>query len=51
LTIAFLSIIYWKNEREIIQINIASEYREQDIQNELNDVVPLANIEHKQNNS
>lgn len=51
LAIAFLSIIYWKNEREIIQINIASEYREQGIQNELNDVVPLATIENKQNNS
>lgn len=41
LTIAFLSIIYWKKEREIIQINIASEYREQGIQNDLNDVEPL----------
>lgn len=42
LAIAFLSIIYWKNEREIIQINISSEYREQGIQNDINDVVPIS---------
>ena len=42
LAIAFLSIIYWKNKREIIQINIASEYQEQGIQNDLNDVKPLS---------
>lgn len=41
LALAFLSVIYWKNEREVIQINIASEYREQGIQNDLNDVVSL----------
>lgn len=42
LSIAFLSIIYWKEEREIIQIDIASEYREQGIQNDLNDIKPLS---------
>jgi len=42
LTIAFLSIIYWKNEREVIQINVASEFREQGIQNDINDVEPLS---------
>lgn len=42
LAITFLSIIYWKNEREIIQINVASEFREQGIQNDLNDVEPLS---------
>lgn len=42
LTIAFLSVIFWKNEREIIQINIASEFREQGIQNDINDVEPLS---------
>ena len=41
LTIAFLSVLYWKDKREIIQINIASEYREQGIQNDLNDVKSL----------
>lgn len=42
LSIAFLSVIFWKNEREIIQINIASEFREQGIQNDINDVEPLS---------
>lgn len=47
LAIAFLSIIYWKNEREIIQINVASEFREQGIQNDINDVEPLSTREEK----
>jgi len=47
LAIAFLSIIYWKNEREIIQINVASEFREQGIQNDINDVEPLSTIYEK----
>lgn len=47
LTIAFISIIYWKNEREIIQINVASELREQGIQNDINDVEPLSTREEK----
>jgi hypothetical protein len=51
LSIAFLSIIYWKNERDIIQINIASEYREQGIQNDINDVKPLSTNDDKQEKS
>jgi hypothetical protein len=47
LSIAFLSIIYWKNEREIIQINVASEFREQGIQNDINDVGPLSTRQEK----
>ena len=47
LAIAFLSIIYWKEEREIIQINIASEFREQGIQNDINDVEPLTDRKNK----
>lgn len=39
--ILFLSTIYWKNDREIIQIDLASEYKEQGIQTLLNDVNPL----------
>ena len=42
LTIAFLSVIYWKKEREIIQIDIASEFREKGIQNDINDVEPIS---------
>lgn len=47
LTIAFLSIVYWKKEREIIQINVASEFREQGIQNDINDVEPLSTRQEK----
>ena len=42
LTIAFLSIIYWKKDRKIIQMNIASEYKEQGIQSDINDIEPLS---------
>lgn len=38
LSISFLSVIYWKNERRMVQIDIASEFREQGIQNDINDV-------------
>lgn len=40
-TIAFLTLIIYKNDREIVQVNIASRYREQGIQNSLNDIEPL----------
>jgi hypothetical protein len=43
ISIAFLSVIYWKNDRDIIQINIASEFREHGIPNDINDIVPLQN--------
>lgn len=42
LTIAFLSVIYWKKDRNIIEINIASEYKEQGIQSDMNEVAPLS---------
>lgn len=41
LTISFLSIISWRNERDIIQVNITSEFKEQGIQNDINDIDPL----------
>lgn len=41
ITIAFHAIIYWKKEREIIQFNISSQYKEQGIEDDLNDVTPL----------
>ncbi len=44
-SILFRSNIYWKTDSEIIQINIASEYREQGIQNGLNDIEPLQSRE------
>ena len=43
ISIAFLTAIYWKNDREVIQIDIASKYEEQGIQNNLNEVEPLQN--------
>lgn len=47
LAISFLSIIYWKTEREIIQINIASDYIEQGIQSDINDVEQLSSKDEK----
>jgi len=41
IAISFLSVIYWKDNREIIQISIASEFREQGIQNDINDIESL----------
>jgi len=41
ITIAFLAVIFWKKEREIIQINIASMYREQGVQSDINAIEPL----------
>jgi hypothetical protein len=41
LAIIFSSVIFWDDKREVIQINIASEYREQGIQNEIGEVDPM----------
>ena len=43
LAIDFLSILYWKKERDVVQISIASKYKEQGIQNDLTDIIPLRN--------
>lgn len=40
-SIAFLSVLYWKNDRNIIQLDIASVFKEQGIQNDINDIEPL----------
>lgn len=39
--IAFLFVIRWKNDRKVIQIDIASQYKEQGIQNDVNEIEPL----------
>lgn len=39
--IAFIWTIYWRNDRDVIEINIATQYREQGIQNDINDIEPL----------
>ncbi|MHB1107484.1 MAG: hypothetical protein ACYCZ2_14105 [Lutibacter sp.] len=41
ITIAFKTIIIWKNQRNVIQLNIYSRYKEQGIINELKDVKAL----------
>jgi hypothetical protein len=43
LAISFISVIYWRNDREIIQINLESEFREQGIQSDINEIDPLSN--------
>ncbi len=41
LTIAFKTVIIWKNMRNVVQINIFSPYSEQGILNNPNDIEPL----------
>lgn len=41
LTIAFKTVIIWKNIRNVVQINIFSSYSEQGILNNLNDIEPV----------
>ncbi|MCB2221579.1 MAG: hypothetical protein KQI35_14370 [Bacteroidetes bacterium] len=41
IAITFLSTIYWKNERNVVQINLASEFEEQGIENSINDIEPI----------
>lgn len=41
ITIAFKTIITWKNQRNVIQLNIYSQFREQGIVSELKDVKAL----------
>jgi hypothetical protein len=41
LTIAFHSVIYWKKDRKVVQVNIASEYKEQGIQSYINEIEPI----------
>ena len=43
IALSFLSVIHWKDSREVIQINITSEFREQGIPNNINDIEPLGN--------
>lgn len=43
LALAFLSVIHWKDSREVVQISVNTEYREQGIPNVLNDIIPFEN--------
>lgn len=47
-TIAFLAIIYWRKQRDIVQISIASKFREQGIQNDLSEIEPLKKVSKKE---
>jgi len=50
IAISFLSVIYWKNDRDVVQVNIASEFKEQGIQNDINDIEPLSKKASSQQN-
>ncbi len=41
ITIAFLAIIYWRKDRDIVQIGLASEYKEQGIENTIDEIEPF----------
>lgn len=41
ITIAFKTLVIWKNKRNVIQLNIYSQFREQGILSELNDIKAL----------
>ncbi|WP_037317956.1 hypothetical protein [Salegentibacter sp. Hel_I_6] len=41
ITVAFLAIIYWRKERDIVQIGLSSEYKEQGIENTVDEIKPL----------
>jgi|26BtaG_2_1085354.scaffolds.fasta_scaffold00262_9 hypothetical protein len=40
-TIAFLAIIYWRKDRDIVQIKLTSEFKEQGIQNTIEEIEPI----------
>lgn len=43
-TIAFLAIIYWRKERDIVQIGLVSEFKEQGIENTIDEIEPFKKI-------
>ncbi|WP_394774035.1 hypothetical protein [Flavobacterium sp.] len=45
-TIAFLAIIHWKEERDVIQINLNSQFKEQGIQTNINELDILRNDDY-----
>jgi hypothetical protein len=47
-TIAFLAIIYWRKERDIVQVGLASEFKEQGIQNTVDEIEPLKKSSDKE---
>lgn len=49
ITIAFLALIYWRKNRNIVQVGIASEYKEQGIQSSIDEIEPLKKTSKKDN--
>ncbi|TXJ27625.1 MAG: hypothetical protein E6Q24_07255 [Chitinophagaceae bacterium] len=41
IALIFLADLYWQKERKVIQVNIASRFKEEGIQNDLGDLEPL----------
>jgi hypothetical protein len=50
ITIAFLAVIYWRKERDIVQIGLLSEFKEQGIQSTLDEIKPLKKTLKKDKN-
>lgn len=48
-TIAFLAIIYWKKVRDIVQIELATELKEQGIQNTIDEIKPFKKVSEYEN--
>lgn len=47
ITIAFLAVIYWRKERDIVQIGLSSEFKEQGIQSNLDEIKPFKKASKK----
>lgn len=41
IAISFLCNIIWKNNRNVVELNVLSDYKEQGIQNSINDIEPI----------
>lgn len=39
--ISFTTILYWNKKRDIVQINLTSQFKEQGIENSINEITPL----------
>jgi hypothetical protein len=47
LTIAFKTTILWKKDRDVVQVDVTSEYKEQGIESDLNEIGILQNAKSK----
>ncbi len=51
LTIEFLAVIYWTKNRDVVQLNIASQYKEQGIQNSINEIAALIDCPNREDDA